>query len=91
MTASLIDRFGMGPSIRRLDGRTAIIRGGCVLPESPIRRIAWTRLGDRLFFYSVKVFRRGIFGRLCFEQLCALEDEYAVHYSRGATLYLNPG
>jgi hypothetical protein len=25
-----------------------------------------------------------------FEQLCTLEDEYAVHYSRGATLYLNP-
>jgi hypothetical protein len=25
-----------------------------------------------------------------FEQLCTLEDDYAVHYSRGATLYLNP-
>jgi hypothetical protein len=25
-----------------------------------------------------------------FEQLCTLEDEYAVHYSRGTTLYLNP-
>jgi hypothetical protein len=25
-----------------------------------------------------------------FEQLCALEDEYAVRYSCGATLYLNP-
>ena len=25
-----------------------------------------------------------------FEQLCTLEDDYAVHYFRGATLYLNP-
>ena len=25
-----------------------------------------------------------------FEQLCTLEDEYAVRYSRGATLFLNP-
>jgi hypothetical protein len=25
-----------------------------------------------------------------FEQLCTLEDDYPVHYSRGATLYLNP-